>query len=188
MKRRTLKTLAVLSAFGLVMSASHSQAQGKLSVLKRGGTASSHASHGASHFAQSPNPGTTSHTTFSYIDFPQSPYTFAAGINRGAANPKVLAVGEYGPELAGGFGLQVEGKKGTAYVFDPIVYPGSTLQAAFGVNDSEEIVGIYTTTSATYGYLYSKGKFTSLTVPFSGAVVTEAFDIDVPPFAVPISV
>jgi probable HAF family extracellular repeat protein len=179
MKRQTLKNFAIASALlGLMLSAASSMAQGKLPVLKRGRPATSHGSKGTNRPTQALNPGTTSYTTFSYIDFPQSPYTYATGINSGAASSKMLIVGEYGPELLAGFVLQVEGKNGMTYAFDPVAFPKSTNQGAFGVNDLGQIVGEYGTTSATYGYLYSKGKFTTIVVPFTGAVVTEAFDIN----------
>jgi probable HAF family extracellular repeat protein len=178
MTKQICKQIAIASAvLGLMLSAANSSAQGKLPVRKGTPAAAAHASQGTSP-TQALVPGTTSYTTFSYIDFPQSPYTYATGINSGAANSKMLIVGEYGPDLESGFGLQVEGKKGLTYAFAPVVYPGSSSQGAFGVNDLGQIVGVYTTTSAYYGYEYSKGKFTTISVPFSGAVVTEAFDIN----------
>jgi len=179
MENQTLKSFAVVVALlGLVLGAAHSSAQSKLPVRKGGPAAAGHMSQSTIQPVQALVPGTTSYTTFSYIDFPQSPYTYATGINSGAASSKMLIVGEYGPELIAGFSLQVEGKNGMTYAFDPVAYPKSTNQGAFGVNDLGQIVGEYATASATNGYLYSKGKFTSIVVPFSGAVATEAFDLN----------
>jgi probable HAF family extracellular repeat protein len=178
MKKQTLKHFAMVGALlGLMLTAANSLAQGKLSPLKRNRAAASQASQSTSHPAQAPT-GATSYTTFSYIDFPQSPYTYVTGINLGAASSKMEIVGEYGPDLLAGFRLDVEGKNGTTYAFDPVTYPKSSNQGAFGVNDLAQIVGVYATATALNGYLYSKGKFTPIVVPFAGATDTEAFDIN----------
>jgi probable HAF family extracellular repeat protein len=50
-----------------------------------------------------------------------------------------------------------------AYTF--LTPPGATNSNAVGINDSGQIVGGYGNTSGNYGYLYSGGIFTTLSVP-----------------------
>lgn len=179
MTKQTLKHFALSPVlFGLALIPSLSLAQAGLASKLPGKRAASHAPQSTSRPSQAVVPGTASYSTFSYIDFPQSPYTYATGINSGAASPKMLIVGEYGPENEAGFRLQVEGKKGTTYAFSPVAYPRSSNQGAFGVNDFGQIVGIYGTGSGLNGYEYSSGKFTKIIVPFAGAQDTEPFDIN----------
>jgi hypothetical protein len=179
MTRQSLKQIAVSSALvGLMLSSANSQAQGKFPARKGTYAAGSRSSQSTSRPTQALASGAASYSTFSYIDFPQSPYTYATGINSGAASSKMEIVGEYGPENEAGFRMQVEGKKGTTYAFSPVNYHGDSNQGAFGVNDFGQIVGVYGTASGLNGYEYSKGKFTTIIVPFAGAQDTEPFEIN----------
>jgi uncharacterized membrane protein len=54
--------------------------------------------------------------------------------------------------------------------------PGATATRAFGINAVGEIVGAYTDTTGTYGYLLSDGEFTRIAFP--GAIQTEAWGIN----------
>jgi len=145
--------------------------------LTRGGATASPGSHVPRASTQSLAPGSPSYT-FSYFDYPQSPYTVPYGINSGAMSSKMAIVGPYGPEMGDGFVLEVEGKKGTSYVFRTVAYPGEAYQEAFGVNDLGWIVGYYYDGSVDHGYEFSGGKFKTLDVPFSGAVDTYASGIN----------
>jgi len=48
------------------------------------------------------------------------------------------------------------------------VYPGATMTQAFGVNDSDEVVGTYTTGSGnaavTHGFTWHSGTFASVNI------------------------
>src|SRR5487761_271333 len=64
-----------------------------------------------------------------------------------------------------------------AYTFTTISVPGSSATLAYGVNNSGQIVGIYTDTNGvTQGFLYNSGTFTQ--VQFLGAQGTLAQGIN----------
>ena len=58
--------------------------------------------------------------------------------------------------------------------FITLAYPGATMTQAFGVNDSDEVVGTYTTgtgnAAVTHGFTWRNGKYTSVNI--SGASST----------------
>jgi uncharacterized membrane protein len=60
--------------------------------------------------------------------------------------------------------------------FRSIDVPGATATRAFGINAAGEVVGSYTDATATYGFLWRKGKVT--TIAFPGAISTEAWGIN----------
>jgi hypothetical protein len=53
--------------------------------------------------------------------------------------------------------------------FETIAYPGASSTQAFGVNDSDEVVGAYTTGSGnsavTHGFTWRNGKFVTVNIP-----------------------
>jgi hypothetical protein len=53
--------------------------------------------------------------------------------------------------------------------FETIAYPGASSTQAFGVNDSDEVVGAYTTGSGnsavTHGFTWRNGKFATVNIP-----------------------
>jgi hypothetical protein len=57
--------------------------------------------------------------------------------------------------------------------FMTLAYPGATMTQAFGVNDSDEVVGAYTTgtgnAAVTHGFTWRAGKFTSVNVSGAGS-------------------
>ncbi len=57
-----------------------------------------------------------------------------------------------------------------------IDYPGSTSTLAYGINNLGDIVGNYAVNGQGYGFLYSGGKFKTLTYP--GGTATEATGIN----------
>lgn len=60
--------------------------------------------------------------------------------------------------------------------FRSIDVPGAVATRAFGINARGEIVGSYTDTTGTYGFLWRKGEVT--TIVFPGAISTEAWGIN----------
>src|SRR5580658_306962 len=65
----------------------------------------------------------------------------------------------------------------TVYSVMPFEVPGSApWTQAVGINDSGQIVGLYDTLTAEYGFLYAGGAFTTISVP--GAQTTDATGIN----------
>lgn len=58
-------------------------------------------------------------------------------------------------------------------VFTFLTPPGSTQSIAVGINDSNQVVGAYLNGTGNYGYLYSGGTFSTLSVP--GAHISTPF-------------
>jgi hypothetical protein len=127
MKKHALKDIAVVGALvGLMFSASSTLAQGKLAALKRNRAAISHVSQSTSRPTPAPTPAGSAYTTFSYIDYPQAPYTAAIGINSGAASSKMEIVGVYGPDdpLGPGFLMFLdEAKHATVLTYETVTSP-----------------------------------------------------------------
>jgi probable HAF family extracellular repeat protein len=52
--------------------------------------------------------------------------------------------------------------------FITLAYPGAAMTQAFGVNDSDEVVGTYTTgtgnAAVTHGFTWHDGKYTSVNI------------------------
>jgi len=124
--------------------------------------------------------------TFDVLDYPGTFYTNGFGINSGAATAEIELVGGIGDQSPGplGFngGFQVKyaaTKSTTTETYQAVNYAGAAQQAAYGVNDSGEIVGTYSDSLAVlHGYLQSGGSFINLDVPFSGATGTNAVGIN----------
>ena len=54
--------------------------------------------------------------------------------------------------------------------------PGSTLTEAFGINNRDQVVGLYSNGTSTEGFLYSGGTYTTLSFP--GNTDTQAWGIN----------
>lgn len=183
MKQQNLKQFAVsCGMLGLLLSACPSLAQGKLRGLTRVNSKEPHAD-AASHSANTPEPLTS--YTFGFVDYPLASDTAVYGINPGATNSKMEAVGAYGPEVAvtgagSGFFLQVvQNKANFTETFKSENFPKSTYDLPAGINDSGQIVGTYWDLPNTVlGYELSGGKYTKLEVPFSGATYTLPSEIN----------
>jgi hypothetical protein len=172
MTRQTLTHFALsLGVMGLMLSTSPCLAQGKLAIM---------------HHQPQPNetvPAGSPSYTFTVLAFPGTFSTDINGINSGAASSKIEIVGGdgWGPaEYTGGFDLYYTGKKGpTTETFRSVNKPSAIYQGATNVNDAGEIVGYYIDSGTMYhGYLKKGGKFTTIDVPFSGAVNTWADGIN----------
>jgi len=136
--------------------------------------------------ADGTSPASSPKYAFTVLDFPGTLYTNGFGINSGAASSKVEIVGGIGTNVSdpigytGGFLMYyAETKSATTEIFRGVNIPGATQQGASAVNDSGEIVGYYSDSSAApQGYLQSGGTFTTIAVPFAGATWTEADGIN----------
>src|SRR4051812_47733320 len=69
-----------------------------------------------------------------------------------------------------GLFLEITGQAKANYIFTTIDVPGSTLTNARGINDSGEIVGLFTAAGTTHGYVLSGGGFPTLDPP--GSTIT----------------
>jgi hypothetical protein len=183
MTKQTSKQFALsLALLTLALSTSFSLAQGRRARMGR--TAPRHASRTVGHPSQTPAHDSSSYN-FTYLGFPQAPFTEAYSLNLGVKNKKMEIVGAYGPEViqdgyGSGFLLKVTENKGTInQAFTTINDPGFSLQEAEGINDAGDIVGNYIGTSGNeQGYLLSSGTFTEIQVPFAGATSTLPTDIN----------
>ncbi|OLD50918.1 MAG: hypothetical protein AUI63_01345, partial [Gemmatimonadetes bacterium 13_1_40CM_2_60_3] len=60
-----------------------------------------------------------------------------------------------------------------SYTFTTLDYPGALSTHAYGINNAGQIVGAYIDrTGTTYGFLYSGGTFTTITLNIPGVTVT----------------
>ena len=57
----------------------------------------------------------------------------------------------------------------SAFSFTQLDVPGATLTAARGINDAGQIVGVFTNSTGTHGFLDTGGSFTQIDVP--GAIL-----------------
>jgi hypothetical protein len=130
---------------------------------------------------------------FTFLNYPGASSTGAFGINLGEKKDSAhYAVGAYGPNLptsdgtGTGFLLQLGTTGDTISESYQRVLPNIPNLAAYGVNDSRQIVGGFlpdlNNLSSSHGFLLAEGKFTQLDVPdvsFAGSVgVTWAQDIN----------
>jgi hypothetical protein len=147
-------------------------------TAKLPGRAGSPVAQAANHDAQTPS------YSFTIVNFPGAMTTAASGMNLGVANAKIEIVGAGGPEAGGqiaeGFLIRVSGTKTVTETYQTVNDPHiSGKQAAIGINDSGQIVGFGADSSGVeHGYERSKGKFTTLNVPFAGATGTQAYAIN----------
>jgi uncharacterized membrane protein len=175
MRKQTLKNFALaLSVLGLALIPSTSLAQaGPASKLpgKRPATAAAKA---ASH--QAKTPGSPSYT-YTLLSFPGTLGTAAISINLGATTSKIEIVGIAGQD---GFLASVSGNKTVTERYKAVNYPHAAEQdGTQGINDLGQIVGVYIDGSGVYhGYELSGGKYTTLDVPFTGAIATFAYGIN----------
>ena len=175
MKKQTLKNFArALSLLGLALIPSASVAQAGLASKLLGRRPASAAAQAASH--QAKTPGSPSYT-YTLLNFPGSLSTAAISINLGATTSKIEIVGIAGQD---GFLARVSGKKTVTETYKAVNYPHAAQQGgAQGINDLGQIVGIYVDGSGVnHGYELSGGKFTTLDVPFTGAIATLAYGIN----------
>jgi hypothetical protein len=181
MTKRTLKHFALsLALLGVVLSPFPSVAQvGRASKLPAKPVASPRAQAASQ---QTKTLGSPSYT-FTLLNYPGTLSTAAICINKGASTSKTQIVGGYGsaPELnQAGFLARVSGKKTVTESYKSVSYPHEPAQqVADCINDSGQIVGVYVDASdAAHGYELSGGKFTTLDVPFTGAIGTYPFGIN----------
>jgi len=168
-----------LAVLGLMLSTSPCLAQGKPAIMH-------HQPLPASQKTTQTNgavPAGSPSYTFTILAFPGSFSTNIGGINSGAASSKIEIVGAYdwAPEdYTGSFDLYYTVKKGpTTETFRSVNKPTAIYQGATNVNDAGEIVGYYVDSGTVYhGYLKKGGKFTTIDVPFAGAVNTWAKGIN----------
>ncbi len=172
MTKQTSKhlTLAlVLSGLALIPSTSWTQADpaSKLSGKRPAVAAVPAASH------QTKTPGSPSYT-YTLLSFPGSLDTFAEGINLGATTSKIEIVGGAGE---GGFSASGSRKKAITESYEAVNYPHSSgPQTVAAVNDSGQVVGDYD--DYEHGYERSGGTFTTIDVPFPGALGTFPYGIN----------
>ncbi len=175
MTKHTLRnyTLA-LSLLGLALLPSISVAQVALGSKLPRKRPRSAAAQAASH--QTKTPGSPSYT-FTLLSFPGSLYTYAISLNPGATTSKIEVVGIAGQD---GILARVSGKKTVTETYKAVNYPHAAQQGGTqGVNDLGQIVGVYVDGSGVnHGYELSGGKFTTLDVPFTGAIATFAYGIN----------
>ena len=74
------------------------------------------------------------------------------------------------------YGLAAAATMVTAAAVTPIDVPGASATRAYGINARGDVVGSYTDSMGTHGYLLREGAFTAIDYP--GAVVTEAWGIN----------
>jgi len=175
MTKQILKNFALaLSLSGLALIPTTSAAQAGLASRLPGKNPASAAAQAASH--QAKTPGAPSYT-YTLLSFPGSLSTIAIGINPGATTAKTEIVGIAGQN---GFLATVSGKKTVTETYKAVNYPHAAQQGgAQGINDLGQIVGIYVDGSGvSHGYELSGGRFTTLDVPFTGAIATFADGIN----------
>jgi hypothetical protein len=180
MKNRTLLRLTIsCTALVWALSALHGLAQTRPAGLW--GTDERRTVPQALSQAEGTPPASSPAYSFTVLNFPGTLYTNGFGINSGAASSKVEIVGGIGPGTAdpigffGGFLMYYAASdSSTKETFRGVNISGASQQGAGAVNDSGEIVGYYSDSSAApQGYLQSGGTFTTIAVPFSGATWTE---------------
>jgi len=95
-----------------------------------------------------------------------------ASMNNGATPDRRLIVGLYTNMMAG----RQEGFMISDGVFTPFVIPGSLSTAAWDVNPSGEIVGVYRTATGPHGFVMNNEGYRS--IDFPGATATRVFGIN----------
>jgi hypothetical protein len=113
------------------------------------------------------------------VPFSGASDTIAFGINlRGAfgINLRGEIVGRY-DETSGGTVTGFVLKQGR---FTPLVVPFPSVNTTIprGINDNDQIVGLYFDSTGSHGFIFERGKFSSLDVPFWGAHDTAALGIN----------
>jgi hypothetical protein len=184
MKKQTPRQLGLLCAFlGLMLSASFCLAQGKVPGAYRTPHQPLAASQATTR-ASGAVPAASLNYTFTLIDFPGAPATNLYGINSSATPVAEQIVGSYGTvddDASGnGFLLQMMNNRGVfSETMQNVNFPSSSLQFASSINDSGQIVGIYTDSlGAWHGYELIGGTYTTINVPFQGATGTFAYGLN----------
>ena len=129
---------------------------------------------------QRQNAGLTSQTssyTYTLFDFPGSLSSLPLGTAVSGKSSKIEAVGCYGAAANAGTSFLMHytaGKTATTESYQEIVVPGSANDdCADGVNKAGTIVGEYTDSSnVTHGWELSGTTFSTINVPFQGAIDT----------------
>jgi hypothetical protein len=173
-KQITAIAMLCLAAVGMVMIPFSCLAQTGSAAKLAGIRAASPRTPDASH--QTKTPGSPSYT-YTVINFPGSLFTYAVGMNLGAASSKTEIVGGYGLDVGitpAGFLARVSPKKTVTEIYQTVKYSHAPAQqAAQGINDSGQIVGTFVDSSGDFhGYERSGGKFSQIDVPFEGASET----------------
>src|SRR5271170_1518095 len=175
MTKQTLKKFALaLGLLGPALLPSTGVAQLGLAAKLPGKHPASAAAQAANH--QTKTPGAPSYT-YTLLSFPGSLSTTAISLNPGATTSKIEIVGIAGQN---GFLATVSGKKTGTETYKAVNYPHAAEQGGTqGINDLGQIVGVYVDGSGVYrGYELSGGRFTTLDVPFAGAIATFAYGIN----------
>jgi hypothetical protein len=180
MTKQVLTVLALSLAF-VALSASPCLAQGKLGP--RAHRPQAHAASRAAQVADATPAASTSYT-FTLINFPGAPGSFDEGINLGATASEQLIAGGYYASLdfgdSNGFFVKVGSSGGaTSETFWGVNISGSTYEGASRINNTGQIVGFYSDASGVaHGYELIDGTFTTINVPFEGAVDTSTLGIN----------
>jgi uncharacterized membrane protein len=175
MTKQILKNFALaLLLSGLALIPSISLAQADPASKLPGKRPASAASQTASH--QTKMPDSPSYT-YTLLSFPGTLSTVAIGINPGAITSKTAIVGAGGED---GFVALVSGKTKFTETYEAVNYPHAASQVGpQGINDLGQIVGQYFDSSEHYhSYELSGGRFTTIKVPFTGAMTTFAYGIN----------
>lgn len=107
--------------------------------------------------------------TFTTIDFPGAPNSFAVGIN-----DLGQVVGEY--QYGASFGKQRYGYVFSNGAFSPVIFPGSSWTRAVDINRNGDIVGdwakgVNNGSGQDFGYLLHNGVYTSIQFPNSDETI-----------------
>ena len=156
-----------------LMMSSSGQAQSKINFQQPMGLGSQRA-------AVKQNAGLTQPETsyiYTLFDFPGSLSSLAFGTGVSGKSSKLEIVGCYGQAASGSFLMHyTAGKTKTTESYENIAVPGAAqgaFQCATGVNKAGTLVGLYTDASGNYeGWELIGTKFSSINVPFQGAVST----------------
>jgi uncharacterized membrane protein len=110
------------------------------------------------------------------LDFPGASETFAFGMNESGT-----VVGFWDILDSSGNPLVFHGFTWNNGNFTQVDFPGSGDTSILGINARGDYVGVWDTsiTSPTaHGFVFTKGQFISFDVPFAGATITQANDIN----------
>jgi len=109
------------------------------------------------------------------LDFPTASNTQALGVNEAGT-----VVGTWDIRDSDGNLLAVHGFIWKDSTFSQIDFPGAAATDVFGINARGDIVGEWDSDifgTIVHGFVLTKGKFTTIDVPFAGSSYTQANDI-----------